>query len=173
MPVHSSKKTDEAAINDEIFLTQFSAEDAQLLSREGNFQSSFGFSASLEVRKTILLIKNQLSMSIDDVKRLYKAGFILIDPVGENKASVSLPRYKVLISALEILIFMILYFWPAVIFSGLTKTEGNLSMLAFVFVTSLLGLSLIYFQYQRNILPILILRRHGFNLGDHYVLPTP
>ena len=143
MPASSYKKTDKSAINDEIFSSQFSAEDSQLLSEEKNFHSSFGFSASLMVRKTILLIKNQLSMSIDDVKRLYKAGFILIDPVGEKKASVSLPRYKVLISALEILIFMILYFWPAVIFSGLTKTEGNLSMLAFVFVTSLIGLSLI------------------------------
>ena len=112
-------------------------------------------------------------MSIDDVKRLYKAGFIVLDPVGENKASITLPWYKVIMAALEILFFMILYFWPAAIFLGVSKTEATLSMLAFVIVTALLGLSLIYFQYQRNILPILILRRHGFNLGDHYVLPTP
>lgn len=172
MFVSSSQKTDKSAINDEIFSSQLSAEDAQLLSEEKSFHSSFGFSASLEVRRTILLIKNQLSMSIDDVKRLYKAGFIVLDPVGENKASIVIALHKVLISVLEIIMFMLLYLWPIFLFSGLKTNQSSLGQFAFVVTIALIGLSLVYVQYQRNILPILILRRHGFNFGDHYVLPT-
>lgn len=171
-PIFHNQKS-AMAKQDGMFKTQLSMEEIKLMNNEKAFFSAFGFAGSLDVRKMMLLTKNQLSMSIEDVKKIYKAGFIKLDPVGENKVSLILPSYKVILYALEILISVLLYFWPIVLFSGLMSTQSNLFKLVVVVTIALIGFFLAYFQYQRNIQPILILKRHGFSIGDQYVLPTP
>jgi hypothetical protein len=151
---------------------RLSDEDLAFFNSEHSFYTAFEFSCSAEIRQEILLLKNQLSMSIEDIKKLYKSGLIDIDPTAESKVTVKMPLRKLIISSLEIVLYGILYFWPIFLLSA-NQNNSNTMTPVFTFIAfAFVGFCLVYYQYQRNIYPFLVLKKIGFAFGDKYILPN-
>ncbi len=156
----------------DVLKKSLSDEDLVFLNSEQSFYTAFRFSCSEKIRQEILFLKNKLSMSIEDIKKLYKSGLIDIDPNAEYKVTVQMPLNKLIISSLEIVLCCILYFWPIFLLSVNQSNLNTMTPVFFFIAFAFVGFCLVYYQYQRNIYPFLVLKKLGFKFGDKYILPN-
>lgn len=146
----------------------FSKEDLELLNSEQKFFTAFGISADYDLRKAILLLKSEVSISNYELNVLHKAGLLKVKPKGIRRVWIEMSLFKLFLSTFEIALFMTLYCWPIFLLSGKSDISSNISHLVIAMVLAVVGFLLVYYQFQRNIKPYIILKKHNFRFGEPY-----
>lgn len=145
-----------------------SKEDLELLNSEQKFFSVFGIAADHDLRKAILKLKSEVSIANYELNVLHKAGLLRIKPKGVCRVWIEMSLFKLFLSAFEIALFMILYSWPIFLYSGKSDISSSIPHLAIAMVMAVVGFLLVYYQFQRNIRPYIILKKHNFRFGESY-----